>query len=55
MTRGNKAAARSPQVQTLARRPEGKPGKRKAPAKRKPKPVKTWADTISERQASRVD
>jgi hypothetical protein len=51
VTRAGKTVSR----QTLARRAEGKPGKRKAPSKRKRKPVKTWADTISERQASRVD
>lgn len=50
MTRARKAPARKAQAQ--ARRPEGYPGKRKAPTK-KPKPepkprsrVVTWADLL---------
>jgi hypothetical protein len=50
VTRAGKTVSR----QALARRAEGKPGKRKAPAKKRAKPVSDM-ERIAERQASRVD
>lgn len=52
MTRGRQAPARK--AEASARRPEGKPGKRKAP-KPKAKRLVSETERIIQRQASRVD